>query len=262
MNLFLCVGSILLIFMTAIFVVAMLIKDNSIVDIAYGMAFILAGWGAYLYAGSAHLRQLLIMSLVTVWGARLAGHILLRKRGEQGEDFRYRQWREEWGTNFVWRSYLQIFMLQGGVVYLVALPVLLVIHRPGGNLGLLDLIGVMVWLVGFLFEAVGDWQLLRFKNNPANRGKVIQSGLWHYTRHPNYFGEALLWWGIWLIALGSPYGLAAVVSPLLIDFLLLKVSGIPMLEAKYAGNPIFEAYKQRTNAFFPWFPRAEKGQGQ
>lgn len=259
MNLFLLSGLLLFCFMTAMFLLAMKLKDNSIVDIAYGLGFVLIGWSGYLVYGSAQPRQLLLLGLVSVWGLRLATHIGSRKRTEKGEDSRYRQWRESWGENFVWRSFLQIFMLQGAVIYLVALPLLLVIARPGGALGWLDLLGVSIWLLGFLFEAVGDWQLLQFKKNPGNRGKIIQQGLWRLTRHPNYFGEATLWWGIFLIALGSPLGWLAIISPLLINFLLLKVSGIPMLEAKYEGNPEFAAYKQRTNAFFPWLPKRKEG---
>ncbi|MFO7982542.1 MAG: DUF1295 domain-containing protein [Desulfuromonadales bacterium] len=245
--------TIILLIMTATFVVAMIIKDNSIVDIVYGLAFVLSCWAAFLCCGEAHPRALLALGLVTLWGIRLAGHGFLRKRGEE-EDFRYRKWREQWGSVFVPRSFLQIFMLQGVVVFLVALPVLLVIRQPGGALGWLDIVGTLVWLLGFAFEAVGDFQLMRFKSDPSNKGRIMQSGLWRYSRHPNYFGEAILWWGVFLIALGVPYGWAAVVSPMLIDFLLLKVSGIPMLEAKYEGVPEFEAYKQRTNAFFPWIP--------
>lgn len=258
MNLFLFASIILFCFMSSIFGIALLRKDNSIVDIAYGLAFVLLGWSAYFNYASGHQRQLLILALVTIWGLRLGGHIFLRKRGESGEDFRYRQWRETWGETFVWRSFLQIFMLQGTVVFLVSLPVLLVIRQPGKELGWLDLPGVLIWVVGFTFEALGDWQLLRFKQNPANRGRTIQSGLWRYTRHPNYFGEATLWWGIFFIALGSPSGWPAIISPLLIAFLLLQVSGIPMLEAKYQGNAEFAAYKNTTSAFFPWFPKIEK----
>ena len=247
----------LLVLMTALFVYALIITDNSIVDVAYGLVSILTCWTAFLFSGGTHPRTLLLLCLVTLWGARLAIHIGLRKSGETGEDFRYRQWRQEWGKTFVWRSFLQIFMLQGAVVYVVILPVLLTIHKPGGELGLLDLAGLMVWLFGFTFETVGDWQLLRFKRDPANRGRIMQSGLWHYSRHPNYFGEAVLWWGPFLITLGTPYGVLALSSPLLIDFLLLKVSGIPMLEAKYEGNAEFVRYKKRTNAFVPWLPRRE-----
>ncbi len=262
MNLFGLAIILLLVFMSLVFLLALRLEDNSIVDIAYGLAFVLVGWSAYLHSGSGHPRQLLLLGLVTLWGLRLAGHIFLRKQGEEGEDSRYRKWREDWGETFVWRSFLQIFMLQGGVILLVALPLLLVIRQPGGPLGWLDLLGALIWLVGFAFEALGDWQLLRFKQDPASRGKIMQYGLWRYTRHPNYFGEATLWWGVWLIALNVPYGIFAIVSPLLIDFLLLKVSGIPMLEAKYQGRPDFEDYKRRTNAFFPWFPKTPTGESR
>ncbi len=259
MNLFLLTGLLLFCFMTAVFLLALKLQDNSIVDIAYGLGFVLIGWSAYLLYGSGQARQQLLLGLITLWGLRLAVHIFIRKRNEEGEDSRYRQWRESWGKNFVWRSFLQIYLLQGTVIFLVALPVLLVIAEPGGAISWLDLCGVLVWLFGFAFEAIGDYQLLRFKLSSGNRGKIIQSGLWRYTRHPNYFGEATLWWGIFLIALSAPYGAIAIISPLLIDFLLLKVSGIPMLEAKYAGNPEFAAYQQRTNAFFPWFPKTAQG---
>ncbi len=146
------------------------------------------------------------------------------------------------------------------MVFIVAFPVLLVINQPGGELTWFDLLGTLIWLVGFSFEAVGDWQLLRFKANADNHGQIIQSGVWRYTRHPNYFGEAVLWWGIFLIALNSPHGVIGIISPLLIGFLLLKVSGIPMLEAKYTGKPEFEDYKARTNGFFPWWPKERRGQ--
>jgi len=254
-NVFLLSIIILTAYMTLVFCLAMYLEDNSIVDVAYGVAFVVSSWTVFIVYGDDHPRQWLVILLVTAWGLRLAGHIFLRKQGE-GEDFRYRQWRDQWGGTFVWRSFLQIFMLQGAVVFLVSLPVLLVIAQPGGAFGLLDLAGILVWLFGFAFEAVGDWQLLRFKRQPQNRGQIIQSGLWRYTRHPNYFGEALLWWGLFLIALKVPYGAVAIISPILIDFLLLKVSGIPMLEAKYAKNPEFVAYKKRTNALVPWFPRS------
>ena len=254
MNVFFFSLIVLLIYMTAIFGLAIWLKDNSIVDVAYGLAFVLLCGLVFLVYGEGHPRQWLVVSLITIWGLRLAFYIFLRKQGE-GEDFRYRQWREEWGETFIWRSFLQIFMLQGTVIFLVALPALLVINSSGGRLGAFDLVGLLVWLIGFCFEAIGDWQLLRFKRKAENRGKIIQSGLWRYTRHPNYFGEAVLWWGLFLIAIKVPYGAVAVLSPLLIDFLLLKVSGIPMLEAKYQGNADFSAYKDRTNALFPWFPK-------
>ena len=143
------------------------------------------------------------------------------------------------------------------MVLVILMPVLLAIAAPGPGPRWTDLAGLLVFALGFLFEAIGDWQLLRFKRDPANRGRIIQEGLWTWTRHPNYFGEATLWWGILLVGLGSPLGLYGLISPLTIAFLLLKVSGIPMLEAKYEGDPVFAAYKARTSAFFPWPPRRQ-----
>jgi len=245
---------LLLAYMGCMFIIGLVAKDNSLIDIAYGPAFAVASWGAWLFGGTIEFRPLLLLTLVTLWGGRLGLHIGLRHRGK-GEDFRYRAFREAWGKTLVWRSFLQIYLLQGVVVFVVALPILLTIARPGNRLNWTDLLGLLLFGLGFFFEAVGDWQLTSFKKDPANRGRIIEEGLWRYTRHPNYFGEALLWWGIFCIGLGSPLGLWGVFSPLTICFLLLKVSGIPMLEAKYIGNPQFEAYKVKTNAFFPWFPK-------
>lgn len=259
MGLFVFAALVLLVFMSLLFLVALQRRDNSIVDIGYGLAFVLAVGASFLFFADWQPRQWLLLTLIGTWGIRLAIHIFLRKQGENGEDFRYRRWRESWGKSFLWRSYLQIFLLQGAVVFLVSLPALLVMHDPGGPLGLCDLLGVLVWALGFGFEAVADGQLLRFKRDPHNRGRILQGGLWRYCRHPNYFGEALLWWGIYLIALGAGAGLAALVSPLLIGFLLLRVSGVPMLEAKQAQDPQFRDYQRRTHAFFPWFP---KGTGE
>lgn len=258
MNLFLLTAFLLLCFMTLVFLLALKLRDNSIVDIAYGLGFVLIGWSGAVVYGSGAARQLLLLAMITIWGLRLAGHIALRKQYEKGEDPRYRQWRESWGKTFIWRSFLQIYLLQGTVIYLIALPLLLVMHDAGGPLGWLDLAGALIWLFGFAFEATGDWQLLQFKRVPGNRGRIMRYGLWRLTRHPNYFGEAVLWWGVFLVALGTPLGWLAIISPLLIDFLLLKVSGIPMLEERYAGNEEFASYKQRTNAFFPWLPKEQE----
>ena len=245
---------LLLAYMSCMYVIGLVAKDNSLIDLASGPAFVVASWGAWLFGGTAEFRPLLLLTLVTLWGVRLGLHIGLRHRGK-GEDFRYRAFREAWGKTIVWRSFLQIYLLQGAVIFVVALPILLAIARPGSGLLWTDFFGVLLFGLGFFFEAVGDWQLTRFKKDPANRGRTIEEGLWRYTRHPNYFGEAVLWWGLFLIGLGSPIGFWGVISPLTICFLLLKVSGIPMLEAKYVGNPQFEADKARTNAFFPWFPK-------
>jgi steroid 5-alpha reductase family enzyme len=249
---FLTAACVLVIYMLCIFLLALRLKDNSIVDIAYGLAFITAASAAAFAEEASHPRFILLYTMVILWGLRLAVHLLFRKRGH-GEDFRYRKWREEWGSSFLIRSFFQIYILQGIVVLIVASPVLHTAARPGAPLGALDLAGVCIWTAGFLFEAVGDWQLLRFKRDPLNKGKIITTGLWRYTRHPNYFGECSLWWGVYLVALGSPGAWWTIISPLSINFLLLYVSGIPMLEKKYEGNPAFEDYKRRTSPLIPWF---------
>lgn len=253
---FLSAAGMLAWFMCCMFVIGLKARDNSLMDIAYGPSFLVACWGAWFLSGALtlHFRPLLLLTLLTLWGLRLCLHIGLRHRG-RGEDFRYRKFREDWGDTIIWRSFLQIYMLQGAVVLVVASPILLTIGEPGGALVWSDLIGVLLFSLGFLFEAISDWQLTVFKRGGANKGKIIMHGLWRYSRHPNYFGEATLWWGIFFVGLAAPSGLYGLISPLTIAFLLLKVSGIPMLEVKYQGNPEFEAYKARTNGFFPWFER-------
>jgi steroid 5-alpha reductase family enzyme len=251
-------GALILAYMTAWFIIALIRKDNSVVDIAWGLGFVLVAGVTLLRRGSLFL-ALLVTALVVVWGLRLAVHILVRNR-KRGEDPRYAEWRRKWGDSFVWRSYLQVFLLQGFFLLVISAPIVLVnTHRwvrpPGSSGGGIWLAGFLVWCAGFFFEAVGDAQLTRFKRDPANKGKIKDRGLWRYSRHPNYFGESLMWWGIFFIALDVPYGWTTVVSPALITFLLIRVSGVPLLERRYAGNPEFQAYARRTSAFVPWLPK-------
>lgn len=249
--------------MCCMFIIGLKARDNSLVDIAYGPAFVVVCWGTWFFSGEStlHFRPILLLVLLTLWGVRLGLHIGSRHRG-RGEDFRYRKFREDWGDTVIWRSFLQIYMLQGAVVLVIASPILLTMGAPGGPLAWSDLLGILLFALGFLFEAISDWQLTVFKRGGANKGKIIMHGLWRYSRHPNYFGEATLWLGIFFIGLAGSYGLYGLISPLTIAFLLLKVSGIPMLEVKYQGNLEFEAYKARTNAFFPWFERTTSSKGR
>jgi steroid 5-alpha reductase family enzyme len=243
-----------LFYMTVLFLIALVREDNSLADIAWGPGFILVAALSYVRQPVHGPRAVLVGGLVLAWGLRLALHVFVRNR-KRGEDFRYARWRREWGRWFVLRSYFQVFLLQGCLLLVIAYPLMLVNRAPGGPLGVRDCAGSALWLLGFFFETVGDAQLLRFKRDPVNKGRLIASGLWRTTRHPNYFGEATMWWGIFLIALGAPGGWTAAVSPALITFLLLRVSGVRMLEKKYEGNPEFEAYARRTSAFVPWFPK-------
>lgn len=241
-------------YMTLLFLLALRMKDNSIVDIGWGPGFVLVAALTFFWEPGFEARHALVSALTLVWGARLGVHIWLRKRGKP-EDFRYAAWRKSWGRSFVLRSFFQIFMLQAVLLLLVSWPVWWVNLSRGRGLTWLDAAGAAVWLVGFFFEAAGDAQMERFKRDPANRGRIVASGLWRLSRHPNYFGEVTMWWGLFLVALGAPLGFTAVVSPALITFLLLRVSGIPMLERKYAGRPDWEDYARRTSAFFPWLPK-------
>jgi steroid 5-alpha reductase family enzyme len=247
------------IYMTFLFLLALIQKDNSIVDVGWGIGFILVWVVTFFLEPGVTARQLLAGGLVLIWASRLAAHIYARNKG-RGEDFRYARWRKNWGKWFVPRSFFQVFMLQGFFLLLIAYPVILIARSPGIGLNGVDTLGLFVWLAGFSFETVGDAQLRRFKKAPQNKGRIMTQGLWRLTRHPNYFGESMMWWGIFIISLSAERGWTGVVGPLVITLLLTKISGIPMLEKKYRGNLEFEKYAQKTSAFFPWFPRkTEKG---
>ncbi len=242
------------VYMTIWFLIALRLRRNDVADIAWGGGFIIAAFIALFAAGTVTLRSAIVTLLVLIWGVRLAIHIGLRS-SRKGEDPRYRAWRESWGRFFIVRSFFQIFMLQGLLLLVISFPVIQINVAPTSPLTLLDGLGIAVWLTGFFFEVTGDWQLKQFVQNPANRGKLINTGLWRYSRHPNYFGEVTQWWGIYLIALSTPRGWITILGPITITVLILFVSGIPMLEKKYHGRPEFEAYKRRTSAFFPLPPK-------
>ncbi len=247
-------GVLLFAYMSFWFLLSVLKKRNDVADVAWGLGFVLIAWVSFFLSDSEGVRGILVNALVTVWGVRLAWHIHQRNKGKT-EDYRYQAWRKEWGKWFYPRSFLQVYILQGILLFLIVLPVVLINKSAGGALGLLDLMGVGLWLFGFYFESVGDAQLARFIKDPANKGKLMQNGLWAYTRHPNYFGEVTQWWGIGLIALSVPYGLVGIIGPITISILILKVSGIPLLEKKMAENPAFAEYKRRVSMFVPLPPK-------
>ena len=253
MHIFILCTAAVLAYMSCWFLAARIMERNDLADVAWGPGFIVAAGVSLAAGGQYSPRGLLLCGLVLAWGTRLALHIHSRNRGK-GEDPRYKKWREEWGRWFVLRTFLQVFMLQGALLIVVAFPVIFVIARPAYPLGPLDALGTLIWLAGFIFETIGDRQLLLFLRDPANKGRLMTGGLWRYTRHPNYFGEVALWWGVWLIAVSVPGGWLTVIGPLTITALILKVSGIPMLERRYYGRPDFEDYRRRTSAFFPLIP--------
>ena len=239
------------------FAVALKLRRNDVADVAWGAGFIvlaLAGQGA---AGSVSARGLLVLTLVVLWGLRLSLHIGSRNMGK-GEDPRYRKWRQEWGAHAQMRAFFQVFLLQGYLAVIILIPVTFVLVHPSGRLTLLDALGSAVWLTGFVFESIGDLQLARFKRDANNRGRIITSGLWKYSRHPNYFGEVTLWWGVWLIACAVPGGWKTFIGPVAISYLILFVSGIPLLEKRYEGNADFDEYRRRTSAFLPLPPKRQR----
>ena len=251
----------LFIYMSVVFFIALAHKNNGIADVAYGWGFVLLALFTFI-VGAPGLAGLIATLLSIIWAARLSIRIFTRNHGKP-EDYRYAEMRAKWGKNAAVNSFVQIFMLQGLIIFLVALPVsLLNIYGAGLGLSVVAYLGLIVWLKGFFFEAVGDWQLAKFLKDPANKGKVMDKGLWHYTRHPNYYGESLMWWGlaivsfsVLMVAKGAVFSLLPFIGPVLITFLLLKVSGVPLLEARMAGRPEWEAYKAKTSVFLPWFPK-------
>lgn len=243
--------------MLMLWVTALYRRDVSIVDLFWGCGFVLIVWLSARQCAPWSGRITLLAVLTTVWGVRLSGHLARRNYGRP-EDPRYAEMRAAHGPRFWWISLFTVFLLQGAILWFVSLPLQVAAVRdaPRG-MSATDVVGAMLWGVGFLFETVGDRQLARFRADPANTGRVLDRGLWRYTRHPNYFGDCCVWWGLYLIAVaaGAAWTFA---SPLAMTFLLLRVSGVTLLERTIVDRrPAYAAYQARTNAFFPGPPRAD-----
>jgi steroid 5-alpha reductase family enzyme len=242
---------IILVYMTSLFLIASWIRDNSIVDIFWGLGFLVITSYTLFLSNEITLKKIISCCLMALWGLRLSIHIYLRKKG-QGEDFRYLEWRKQW-KHFLIRSYFQVFLLQGVIMLLVESPLILINSSPSEHFGVMECIGIMIFIVGFTFETIGDLQLTLHRKKPENRGLLITSGLWKYSRHPNYFGEALLWWGIWIMAIPEVNSLFTIISPFGITILIRYISGVPLLERKYEGRADWEEYKSKVPPFIPWF---------
>jgi steroid 5-alpha reductase family enzyme len=248
-------AAVTLAYVTAVWLLSLVLRNASIIDIAWGLGFVFLGTLYHVALDGWGDRRVLVATLVLIWGLRLSIHLLWRSWGK-GEDFRYRTWREEDPENFWWKSYFRVFLVQGVALWVISQPLRAAQESPTpDHLTAFDIIGTIVWAIGFLFEVVGDYQLARFKGDPANEGKVMDRGLWRFTRHPNYFGDATLWWGFYLIAAGASDGWLTIYSPLLMTFILMRVSGVTFLERTLKRTkPDYEGYARRTSAFFPWFP--------
>lgn len=243
--------------MVLLWLVSLRLKNSSIVDIFWGTGFVIAGWVYFLLTPDGFFpRKLLIMTLVTIWGLRLSLYILRRNWGKP-EDFRYQVWRKEAGQAWWWRSFFKVFLLQGFLLWIISIPLLAAQYpQLPDHLTFLDYLGALIWLIGFFFESTGDYQLARFKADPANKGKVMDKGVWRYTRHPNYFGDSAQWWGYYLIALAAG-GWWSLFSPVLMTLLLLRVSGVALLEKTLETKPGYKEYIEKTSPFIPWFPKSK-----
>ena len=242
--------------LTILWIVSVLIKDASIVDIFWGITFIVTNTYYFFATSDFFTRKIILLVLVSLWGLRLSIFLAYRNIGN-GEDYRYQEFRKKYGPErYWWFSFFQVYLLQGIFSILVSITLLgSHFNTKTNDLNLLDYLGILVWLIGFIFEAGGDYQMTKFKQNPENKGKVLNTGFWKYTRHPNYFGDSAVWWSyaIFSIAAGSYW---TIVGSFIMTFLLLKVSGVALLEKSLKdGKPEYNDYIQKTNSFLPWFPK-------
>lgn len=246
---------VIMIMMTLVWIASVILKNASIVDPFWGLGFILAGWYYFAVTSDNNIRDYILAILVTIWGMRLSIYLFWRNYGK-GEDYRYREFRQKYGPKrYWWVSFFQVYLLQGFLMWLVSAPLLGAMYYGESGLNALDYSAIAVWIIGFTFEAGGDYQLARFKQKPENKGKVLQSGFWKYTRHPNYFGDSAVWWGYGLFAIAA----GSYITPLgsvLMTLLIIKVSGVSLLEKSLKDKkPEYQEYVRKTSAFIPWFPK-------
>lgn len=245
-------------FMTIVWLISIPLKDVSIVDLVWGMGFVVAAVTQFILTPEGYrTRQILLTGMVALWGLRLSIYLTWRKFVQhKGEDYRYKRIRERIGPSMWWRSWIIVFLLQGAIVSALSGVFLAVnINAQPAALTVFDLAGVALWGFGFFFESVGDFQLARFKSDPNNKGKVMDKGLWGLTRHPNYFGDACVWWGFYLLALSVPFGFLTIYGPIIMNFLLVRVSGVALLEKDLSKKrPEYAEYIRSVPAFIPRFP--------
>lgn len=247
---------LILIMMTVLWVISIIVKNVSIVDVFWGAGYVLTSVFYFLNTSGNETRKAILLVLVPIWGFRLAGYLAVRNYGK-GEDFRYRKFRQDYGEHrYWWISFFQTFLLQGILMWLISAPLLGAQYNGADRgLNLFDYLGMFFWLTGFVFEAGGDQQLKRFRSDPGNKGRVLDTGFWKYTRHPNYFGDSSVWWGFGFFSLAAGSYLA-VLGSLLMTALIIKVSGVVLLEKTLSqSKPGYSEYARKTSAFIPWFPK-------
>jgi steroid 5-alpha reductase family enzyme len=258
----------LLIYIFIAFIVGTAKGNNGIMDIFYGPAYFVAALTSLtlniIFASTLSIRQIIATILVFIWANRLAVYVFIRNRGKP-EDYRYKAIRDRMKTNVALKSFFKIYLFQGIIIYIVAIPVWFVnISDNPPLVSLLDFgaitlwLGALIWLLGFMLETIADFSLYKFLQKPENKGKIMIKSLWKYSMHPNYFGEVLQWWGLFVIALAVPFGFITIVGPAYITFQIVKVSGVKLLDKRYEGNEEYQAYRRKTSKFFPWFPKKKK----
>jgi steroid 5-alpha reductase family enzyme len=232
-----------------------LIKKNvTIADSLWGLGFVLIAWLTFFRTEGFLIRKLMITIPITLWGLRLFIHLCIRN-WNKGEDPRYGQWRKKYGDSFWWVSLFKVFLVQSVFQWIIALGVQYgQIFSSPPHLTILDVLGLGIWSIGFIIESLADWQLKKFLADPSNKGKIMNRQLWKYSRHPNYFGETLIWWGFFVIVLPTPWGIWTIISPLLITYTLLRLTGVTLMEETlFAQNPEYQRYIEQTSSFIPWF---------
>ncbi|WP_372369303.1 DUF1295 domain-containing protein [Candidatus Uabimicrobium sp. HlEnr_7] len=249
-------GAVVFLYVTTIWTISLLKKDASIIDIFWGMGFVVLAFFYHLFGNSSWQANAIILLLVSVWGLRLSIYLASRNLGKP-EDYRYQVWRKNHGKNWWWKSFYRVFMLQGVVMWIVSAPLLSALYgvKEAFTWNIFAILAIVFWTIGIAFEAGGDWQLTKFKKNPENKGKVLDSGFWKLTRHPNYFGDAMVWWAFYFLACANG-GYACIASTLIMNFFLIRISGVALLEKNLVKTkPQYQDYIEKTNAFLPWFPK-------
>ena len=254
LTLFLQAALVILVLVTILWLWSIVITNVSIVDLFWGFGFVVVNAFYVFMSGDLSPKNILLLVLVSLWGLRLTLYLAWRNIGK-GEDFRYQQFRKDYGPKrYWWFSFFQTFLLQGVLIMIVSLP-LLGATQGSGEITILDYFGIAIWLIGFVFEAGGDFQLSRFKNNPNNKGKVLNRGFWKFTRHPNYFGDSAVWWAFGLFSIAAG-GYWQAIGSVIMTLLIIRVSGVALLEKSLnKTNPQYREYVEKTSTFFPWFPK-------
>lgn len=242
----------------AFFILSIIFRRNDIADVCWSGYFLITAWFLYFITNPIFDGRIIILTLISIWAIRLSIHIGNRFLKHDHEDARYAIWRNQWGKGwyFYTRSFTQVFLLQGILAWIILLPVTIIILVGFSKTSFIFIIlGIVTWIKGFVFESVADYQLAQFLKNPVSQGKLLTTGLWRYSRHPNYFGEALQWWGIWMMTIGAPFWYITVIGPSTITLLVRYVSGVPLAEKILEYHPDFNEYQKTTSVFIPWLPK-------